>query len=64
METTMKTSEHDRFLISPCGYKCDWFAPGTEPADWTDVTDLSDDDMDALVARRIRATQLAELVVA
>lgn len=54
----------DRFLISPCGYECDWFAPAEMPTGWIDVTDWSTEEMDALVARLIRATQIAELVAA
>lgn len=53
--------EDQRFMVSPCGYKSDWFdvseiadeAPG-----WTDCTEMSDIETDQLMVRRMQANRV------
>lgn len=50
--------EDQRFMVSPCGYMSDWFDVA-EIADecpgWTDVTELSDVELQQFIERRMRA---------
>lgn len=60
MNTALKLHEQ-RFMVSPCGFLADHFhvseiaaqAPG-----WTDCTHMSDDEISALMVRRMQAASL------
>jgi hypothetical protein len=46
-----------RYMASPCGNHSDWFHVDSAPADWTDVTGMSDQAVARMMERRWWASQ-------
>lgn len=59
--------QEQRYMVSPCGFKADFFhideiaeqAPG-----WTDCTTMSDASINDLMVRRMQASSVAALEAA
>lgn len=50
-----------RFMVSPCGFLADHFHVAeiaAQAPDWTDCTHMADDEISALMVRRMQASSL------
>lgn len=58
MNAALKLHEQ-RFMVSPCGFLADHFHVSeiaAQAPDWTDCTHMSDDEISALMVRRMQAS--------